>query len=376
VKVALVSFHYAEYASRLALALDRCHDVLLILDSSNTEYDLSRSLRDALIKRGNVLWFGQQRRRTAPFDVMRLTREMRRFRPDVIHVQEVETSVATWTNDVLRYSIPLVVTVHDPIPHSGADERRGEKSESFRARLRARADRLIVHGERIREEWRGRKPELAFQLASVQHGVLGDDQGRVETIPEKPPVFLFFGRIEAYKGLGYALQAAELLASRGFRFRLVIAGTGSELERYRPKIGQMSWVELIDRRFLADELPQIFRRASAVLLPYTDATQSGVAAMAFGFGRPVIATCVGGLPDVVTNEHNGLLVPPKDVGALADAMSRFLVTEKLNERLRCGATECARGELSWDVIARETSAVYEDAIRARQQIPIVSPGLR
>jgi len=359
VKVALVALHFAEYASRLTLALDRYHDVLLVLDSSNAEYDLSRSLRDALVRRGNVLWFGQQRRRTAPFHVMRLAHEMRRFRPDVIHVQEVATGVATWTNDVLRYSIPLVVTVHDPVSHSGADQRFGQKSEAFRARLRARADRLIVHGERMREEWRERNPELTFQLASVPHGVLGDDQGRVETIPEKPTSFLFFGRIEAYKGLGYALKATELLASKGLQFRLLVAGTGSELDRYRAEIDRMPWVELMDRRFLADEIPQIFRRASAVVLPYTDATQSGVAAMAFGFGRPVIASCVGGLPDVVTNEHNGLLVTPKDVGALADAMSRFIMTEKLDERLRRGATDCARGELSWDVIARKTSAVYE-----------------
>jgi glycosyltransferase involved in cell wall biosynthesis len=223
---------------------------------------------------------------------------------------------------------------------------------------------LIVHGERMREEWRGREPELTFQLASVPHGVLGDDQGRVETIPEKPPVFLFFGRIEAYKGLGYALQAAELLALRGLQFRLVVAGTGTELDRYRATIGQMPWVELMDRHFLADEIPQIFRRASAVVLPYTDATQSGVAAMAFGFGRPVIASCVGGLPDVVANEYNGLLVPPKDVGALAEAMARVIVSEELCNQLRVGAMECACSELSWDVIAGETSAVYEDALRA------------
>ncbi|WMT72967.1 glycosyltransferase family 4 protein [Bradyrhizobium sp. Ash2021] len=186
----------------------------------------------------------------------------------------------------------------------------------------------------------------------------------METIPEKPPVFLFFGRIEAYKGLGFVLEAGRLLALRGFTFRLVIAGTGSALDLYRPQLREMPWVELTDRRIHADEIPQIFRRASAVVLPYTDATQSGVAAMAFGFGRPVIASCVGGLPDVVANEYNGLLVPPKDVGALAEAMARVIVSEELCNQLRVGAMECACSELSWDVIAGETSAVYEDALRA------------
>jgi len=193
--------------------------------------------------------------------------------------------------------------------------------------------------------------------------VLGDDQGTVKTFPEQPPVFLFFGRIEAYKGLEFVLKAGESLASRGLGFRLIIAGTGSVLDLYRPQIRKMPWVELIDRRIHADEIPQIFERASAVVLPYTDATQSGVAAMAFGFGRPVIATSVGGLPDVVANECNGLLVPPKDVGALAEAMARIIVSEKLCEKLRRGAMERASGDLSWDVIARETSAVYSDALR-------------
>src|SRR6266851_2799642 len=88
----------------------------------------------------------------------------------------------------------------------------------------------------------------------------------------------------------------------------------------------------------ADEIPQIFGRASAVVLPYTDATQSGIAAMAFGFGRAVIATCVGGLPDVVANECNGSLVLSKDAGAL-----RFMVSEKLCEQLRSGQSSVLTG---------------------------------
>jgi glycosyltransferase involved in cell wall biosynthesis len=373
VKVALVSFHFAEYASRLALALDARHEVLLILDTANAEFELSRSLRDTLDRRGNVLWFGPQRRRSAPFHTIRLLREIRRFRPDVIHVQETASRVPAWTNQLLGYSIPLIVTVHDPVLHSGEDQRVNEKSETHRRRLFARADRLIVHGERVREEWRGREPKLSLRLASVPHGVLGDAQGRVKTLPEKPPVFLFFGRIEAYKGLGFALEAGELLASRGFTFRLVIAGTGSALDQYRAQIREMPWVELMDRHIHADEIPQIFEQASAVVLPYTDATQSGVAAMAFGFGRPVIASCVGGLPDVVANECNGLLVPPKNVGALAEAMARFILSEKMGEQLRNGAMESAYRELSWDVIARETSAVYDDALRTRGHAYCASP---
>jgi glycosyltransferase involved in cell wall biosynthesis len=214
------------------------------------------------------------------------------------------------------------------------------------------------------EELGGKQPRLSHRIASLPHGMLGDEQGGAKANPESPPVFLFFGRIEAYKGLGLLLQAAELLASKGLTFRLVIAGKGSALDQYRPQIQDKLWVELIDRHIHADEIPQIFARASAVVLPYTDATQSGVAAMAFGFGRPVVATNVGGLPDIIEDGYNGLLVPPNDTAALAAAMERFIVNERLCEQLLGGVIERAHREMNWDVIARQTSAVYGDALRA------------
>ena len=94
------------------------------------------------------------------------------------------------------------------------------------------------------------------------------------------------------------------------------------------------------------------------MLPYTDATQSGVAAMAFGFGRPAIVTNVGGLPDVICDGYNGLLVPPKDAGALAEAMSRLIVNDDLRNRLTAGASDYGSTELSWEFVARQTSAAW------------------
>ena len=131
----------------------------------------------------------------------------------------------------------------------------------------------------------------------------------VATSLADPSTFLFFGRIESYKGLEFFLEAGTLLVKRGFKPRLIVAGTGSDLARHRARISRMPWVELVDRRIDADEIPDLFARSSAVVLPYTDATQSGVVAMAFGFGRPAISTNVGGLPDVICDGYNGLLVP-------------------------------------------------------------------
>jgi glycosyltransferase involved in cell wall biosynthesis len=360
-RVALVSFHYAEYSSRLAMALSAQHEVLLILDSANAQYELSSPLREAIVERRLVRWFPRQRRLNAPFELARLLWTLRRFQPDVIHVQEVYKCLPTWANDVLRSSVPLVLTAHDPMPHSGGLDRRAAAALPCRVRLRALADCVIVHGDRLRNEWSEREPELGPRLASVPHGVLGSS---IPATLADPSTFLFFGRIESYKGLAFFLKAGTLLVQRGFSPRLIVAGTGSDLEHHRAEISKMPWVELLDRRIDADEIPDLFARSSAAVLPYTDATQSGVAAMAFGFGRPVISTNVGGLPDVVCDGYNGLLVPPNDAEALAEAMSRLIASQGLRESLTSGASAYGGTELSWDSIARRTSAVYERAIRS------------
>jgi glycosyltransferase involved in cell wall biosynthesis len=145
----------------------------------------------------------------------------------------------------------------------------------------------------------------------------------------------------------------------------VVAGTGRDLEHHRKRIASTAWVELIDRFISAAEVPGLFRRAMSVVLPYTDATQSGVTPTAFALSRPVIATDVGGLPDVVIDGETGLLVPPRDEMALADAMERLLLDRRLRDSLALGAARFAKEKLSWSRIADLTHDSYRRAIDSR-----------
>ena len=88
-----------------------------------------------------------------------------------------------------------------------------------------------------------------------------------------------------------------------------------------------------------------------MVAPYSEATQSGVVAAAFANGRPVIATAVGGLPDFVIHNRNGLLVPPHDPLALADAILAIIEDRALLARLSAGAAASAAMEMSWDRFA-------------------------
>ena len=89
----------------------------------------------------------------------------------------------------------------------------------------------------------------------------------------------------------------------------------------------------------------------------------GVAcAEAMAHGRPVVASAVGGLLDLVVDEETGLLVPPGDVGALREALRRLLADEELRARLGANARRRAEETLSWERVTDRTLAAYEEAL--------------
>jgi glycosyltransferase involved in cell wall biosynthesis len=139
------------------------------------------------------------------------------------------------------------------------------------------------------------------------------------------PVILFFGNVREYKGLE-DLVAALPLVRHSVDAMLVVAGTFMEpLERYRKQARALGVEDQI--RFVPDYVPDeevagLFARSDVVALPYRSAPGSGVLGQAAGAGKPVVATAVGSLPDMVG--ERGILVPPCDPGALADGLVKAL----------------------------------------------------
>jgi glycosyltransferase involved in cell wall biosynthesis len=363
VRIALLALHFAEYASRLALALSAKHEVLLVLHSENAQNELPDDLRAQLSQTVTVRSLELPRLRDPHVlgTILAIIRILRDFSPEILHIQEFHPAYVGWATLSFRRHIPVVMTVHDPVPHSGLvskDNWRWKVLQWFRWK----ADRVIVHGPRMRAELEQLTGSVAGRIDVIPHGILGRAVIGDDISGWEVGTFLFFGRIESYKGLRYLLDAGDVLHSRGHIFRLVVAGTGSDLEQHRKRITASGWVELIDRYISAAEVTTLFRRAMAVVLPYTDATQSGVGAMAFAFSRPVIATNVGDVPDVVVDGQTGLIVPPRDGMALAGAMERLLVDCRLRDSLATGAARFAREKLSWPRIAEVTYDAYRRAL--------------
>ena len=178
---------------------------------------------------------------------------------------------------------------------------------------------------------------------------------------------LFFGLIREYKGLDMLFDAWALLRSRGAlpaNMRLLVAGefyTSKEpYEEQIARLGIENDVVMCDRFVPDDEVRYFFSAAEALVLPYRTATQSGVTQIAYKFDLPMVATDVGGLPEIVLDGRTGIICRP-DAGSIAEALERLLQDGE-TERLRANfAVEKRR--FSWDEMCDRLVEVYDKAIK-------------
>jgi glycosyltransferase involved in cell wall biosynthesis len=180
-------------------------------------------------------------------------------------------------------------------------------------------------------------------------------------VREESNVVLFFGRIRAYKGLEYFLEAAALVTQKMPTARFIIAGDG-DLRPYLKLIKDGSNIEIINRYIPDFEVATIFKRASIVVLPYTQASQSAVIPVAYAFEKPVVTTQVGCLSDVVEDGRTGLIVPPGDAPALADAVIKLLQNDELRKTLGWNGYIMMKNQLGWEKIASTTFDTYKKVI--------------
>jgi glycosyltransferase involved in cell wall biosynthesis len=173
---------------------------------------------------------------------------------------------------------------------------------------------------------------------------------------------LFFGRMSPYKGLQYLVDAIDLVRKTYKDVTALIAG-GGDIEVISRNNNRDNNFIIINRYITNEELASFIDNTRIVVCPYTDATQSGVVMTSFAFGKPVIASTVGGFTDVIDENITGLLIPPRDVEKLADAIIYLLSDENRIEEMEKNIKDiCEYGRLSWDSIANDAKNMYESVL--------------
>ncbi|HUV94180.1 MAG TPA: glycosyltransferase family 4 protein [Anaerolineae bacterium] len=355
-KVALLAFDFAEDCIRLASGLAREADVCLLLPRQLAAAH-SRKLHPAV----SFQPFTKPRLRQ-PLQQARMIhtilRRIRDFCPDVVHIQGGHF----WFNLALPLlrQYPLVFTIQDARHHVGDRESRRTPQIIFDFGYR-RADRIIVHGRQLKQmvvDRLGIPSEIIHAMPMI---ALGDDTAQSH-IQEDEHLVLFFGRIWEYKGLEYLIRAEPLITAQVPQARIVIAGRGEDLARYRNMMVHPERFTVYNEYIPGDKRAELFRRASVVVLPYIEASTSGVIPVAYTFAKPVVATTVGSLPEMVEDGRTGFLVPPRDPQGLADAIVRLLRDRELRHELGAKGRQKIDTEWSPESVARQTLAVYERAL--------------
>jgi glycosyltransferase involved in cell wall biosynthesis len=164
-------------------------------------------------------------------------------------------------------------------------------------------------------------------------------------IEAEPAEVLYAGRLSAEKGVLELLDAAKGL-------NLVVAGDG-------PLRDSIPFA----RGFVPhDELQQLYARAAVIACP-SRREGFGVACLeAMAHGRPVVATRVGGLLDLVVDGETGIVVPPRDPAALRSALERLLADQDLRRKLGSAGRDRARTHFSWEKVTDATLAAYAEAV--------------
>jgi glycosyltransferase involved in cell wall biosynthesis len=297
---------------------------------------------------------------------MKLLKLLRALDPDIVHVV---SQTLVWPSIVLplRGRARLVETVHDVKLHPG-DRETARIPKAFTSLLRAQADAFFVHSEAMREAaaqvWRVPRQRIFVvpHLALTRYAALA---------LRSPPPFdaafdvLFFGRIQLYKGLEHLIAAAEQIGARIPGLRVTIAGQGPDLARCRALIKTPSLFDIRDRHVADEEVALLFQRTNVVALPYIEASQSGVAAIAASFGKAVVATDVGDFRESLGGPDGfALIVPPANPSALASALLRLSEEPSLRQSFEDAALRKARGPWNAASVGASAAQAYAEICRA------------
>ena len=358
-RIVLISYSgLADYTIALANALAKNDQVMLVLPQKSAQpfiENIDDSVDKALVD------FPRLRNPLNLLYVFKLYYKIKKFNPHIIHFQ----SGFIWFVFLLPWITkwPLITTIHDDVPHDGDNVSKNMKWFLPNILALQFSSKLIVHGENIKTGLLLQSGVPENKIVNIIHGAGFFNNNNVKIKRCKNNRVLFFGRILEYKGLPYLIKAQPLISQEIPDVKICIAGHGDTLTNYENLFSDKSRFEIYNHFIESELMIELFQSSSLVVLPYNEASQSGVVSIAYSFSKPVIATSVGCLPEIVEHDKTGLIVPPRDEEKLAEAIVALLKDKKKRQRLGGNAYKKVTTEMSWDNVARLTRDVYLSVVK-------------
>jgi phosphatidylinositol alpha-mannosyltransferase len=380
VKLALVSpydFAYpggvTEHVAHLAEQfLARGHDVHIVAPSSDDEAEPISSIDAPIHRIGRVVSI------PANGSVARITLSLRSYLQAKRLLQEEQFDLIH-LHEPMMPALPLTVLRHSNATNVGTFHAFRNTPLTYfygkpilRPFFRKLHGHIVVSsaaqdfvGEYFRADYRVIPNGIDYPRFNTRYPPL-------EQLADGRPTVLFVGRLEKRKGLKFLLRAWPKVLERQPNARLVVVGRGRPLEGYRRFAARQGWSpsDVVFAGYVAaEDLPRYYQSCDVFCAPNTGQESFGIVLLeAMAAGAPIVASDIPGYRDVVSDGEQGLLVEPKNPGAIADAVLRLLANPELRANMRRAGQEKARA-YDWPRVATEVLDYYFEVLARREAEP-------
>ncbi|MBL0386442.1 glycosyltransferase family 4 protein [Tumebacillus sp. ITR2] len=305
--------------------------------------------------------------------VRHLQKVMRREKFDIVHLHGAKAGyVGRFAVRGIEPRPAVLYTVHNHVLPRQALLKKA--MNALERRLAVDTDRIIAVSDSLRQEIRLSHGVEEYRSVTIRNGIQGpppltrryaravlgcEDDDRV--------VIACIGRMVPEKGIDRLLEAFTILLSRGFDAELVLIGDGPMLSDYQYLAGKVGLARV---RFLG-EVPNAAQVLPGVDIAVCPSRQEGlglVAIEAMLAGRPVVASDVGGLPEVVVHGETGLLVPPEDSVLLASSLCYLIERPDVRERMGRLGSQRAQEHFSRHGMMQAVLKEYDAVMESRQGV--------
>lgn len=355
------AFEYSIELANNVFKHDKVNEVFLFLPKNKVSDVQLRQLSN------DIVFFpfslpGNKRIYASYVSMKSVVSKIRNINPDILHVQG-SADPYFWLFHKRINNIPIIDTIHDAKPHPGFDSflkkfmiNKGVKN----------VKKWFIHGNTLKEEFVKIHDINPSEVQVIPKGHYGIFKNYTNDIfDEEEMNIMFFGNITKYKGINVLLDSVEYVVEKFPNVKFTIAGRTRKKDVDAIDLSYFNNnknIVLKNYRLSDKEVADLYQKATIIVLPYVEASQSGVLSIAFGYGKAVIATKVGALPEIIKNNETGILIEPNSSEQLAQAIIKLLNNKSFRENLGANALEYANTKLSWGNIANMTVEVYKKVI--------------
>lgn len=324
-------------------------------------------LREYMLTQGVACFSCDCRQRLEyPLGLLKLAHYLRRENVDILHTHLFEPSVIGLLAGTLARTKMRIETRHYSDYHTRINKRWHVRLDQLCTRL---SHGVIAVSQHTADHMISEEQAPPEKLHVVLNGIdftrvkRSDtyDRRRVrqEFAAEETPLLLIAARLHPEKGYEYLFQAMTQLKLRcQGKIKLLVAGAGPFLPRYQELVRTLGCDDVVTFLGFRKDLPDLMSAVDLFVLPSVAEAFGLVLAEALYLGTPVVSTQVGGIPEIVADEVDGVLVPPANAQALADAISTLLNDPARRAQMSGTGCEKVLRKFRFDDMVQSYEAIY------------------